>query len=145
MGTWDTGPFDNDTAADFADALDEAPLAEREPLVRAALRKVDVPVDLLCADDAQRAVAAAALVVAQHPAGPPACPGHGPSEPLPEFPAALRALAIDALDHVVADSSELAESWVDSAAEASWRRSVRGLRDVLDPPLPPQEEVLFHL
>ncbi|MFF8932432.1 DUF4259 domain-containing protein [Streptomyces longwoodensis] len=32
MGTWDTGPFDNDTAADFANVLDDA-----EPEVRAAL------------------------------------------------------------------------------------------------------------
>lgn len=27
MGTWDVGPFDNDTAADFSGSLDEAPEA----------------------------------------------------------------------------------------------------------------------
>ena len=32
MGTWGTGPFDNDTAADFAGDLDDAPPGERERL-----------------------------------------------------------------------------------------------------------------
>jgi Domain of unknown function (DUF4259) len=34
MGTWDTGPFDNDTAADFANALDDAEPEAREALIR---------------------------------------------------------------------------------------------------------------
>ncbi|WP_260462086.1 DUF4259 domain-containing protein [Streptomyces lateritius] len=33
MGTWDIGPFDNDTAADFAGDLDEAALEEREAMM----------------------------------------------------------------------------------------------------------------
>ena len=39
MGTWGTGPFDNDGAADFAGDLDEAPPAEREALVRGVLAR----------------------------------------------------------------------------------------------------------
>ena len=39
MGTWDTGPFDNDTAADFAVALDGADDAEREALIRGVLAR----------------------------------------------------------------------------------------------------------
>jgi hypothetical protein len=34
MGTWDIGPFDNDTAADFGGDLDEAALEEPEALIR---------------------------------------------------------------------------------------------------------------
>ncbi|WP_373024687.1 DUF4259 domain-containing protein [Streptomyces yangpuensis] len=37
MGTWDTGPFDNDTAADFGGDLDEAAREERKPLIRGVL------------------------------------------------------------------------------------------------------------
>lgn len=37
MGTWDTGPFDNDIAADFGGDLDEAAWEEREPTIRGVL------------------------------------------------------------------------------------------------------------
>ncbi|MER7679397.1 DUF4259 domain-containing protein [Streptomyces sp. NPDC096934] len=34
MGTWDLGPFGNDTAADFADAPDDAEPPARETPIR---------------------------------------------------------------------------------------------------------------
>ncbi|MFJ1600166.1 DUF4259 domain-containing protein [Streptomyces sp. NPDC088261] len=37
MGTWDIGPFDKDTSADFGDDLDEAAAGEREGVVRSTL------------------------------------------------------------------------------------------------------------
>uniref|UniRef100_A0AAU2UWB0 DUF4259 domain-containing protein n=1 Tax=Streptomyces sp. NBC_00003 TaxID=2903608 RepID=A0AAU2UWB0_9ACTN len=37
MGTWDVGPFANDTAADFCGDLDEVAAGEREGIVRSAL------------------------------------------------------------------------------------------------------------
>ena len=37
MGTWDIGPFDNDTAADFGGDLDEAAWEERVSVIRGAL------------------------------------------------------------------------------------------------------------
>ncbi|MCX5297949.1 DUF4259 domain-containing protein [Streptomyces sp. NBC_00193] len=40
MGTWDIGPFDNDTAADFGGDLDEAAAGEREGVVRGTLTHV---------------------------------------------------------------------------------------------------------
>ncbi|WP_405575467.1 DUF4259 domain-containing protein [Streptomyces sp. NBC_01167] len=40
---------------------------------------------------------------------------YGPSEPLPELPADLRTLAVDALDQVVSELSELAELWAEAA------------------------------
>ncbi|MFF4902673.1 DUF4259 domain-containing protein [Streptomyces sp. NPDC001068] len=145
MGTWDIGPFDNDTAADFGGDLDEAALEEREALIRGALKRAAYPADFLDASDGERAVAAAALVVAQHPDGERTCSNYGPSEPLPEPPAELRALAVDALDQVVSDRSELAELWDDAVNGPKWRHDITRLRDVLDPPVPPQEEALFTI
>ncbi|MFD7671947.1 DUF4259 domain-containing protein [Streptomyces anulatus] len=65
MGTWDIGPFDNDTAADFGDDLDEAAREERESIIRAVLKRAADPADYLDTSDGERAVAAAALVVGQ--------------------------------------------------------------------------------
>ncbi|MFI7358198.1 DUF4259 domain-containing protein [Streptomyces avidinii] len=148
MGTWDVGPFDNDTAADFGGDLDEAALEERESMIRNALKRAADPADPadhLDTSDGERAVAAAALVVAQHPDGEPACSNYGPSDPLPELPADLRTLAVDALDRVVSEPSELAELWGEAANGAKWRQDITRLRNVLDPPIPPQEAALFDI
>ncbi|MFD0210859.1 DUF4259 domain-containing protein [Streptomyces hirsutus] len=56
--------------------------------------------------DGERAVAAAALVAAQHPDGGLTCSNYGPSEPLPKLPADLRTLAVEALDQVVSERSD---------------------------------------
>ncbi|MGW4232470.1 DUF4259 domain-containing protein [Streptomyces sp. NPDC004980] len=145
MGTWDIGPFDNDTAADFGGDLDEAPQEDRESMIRGVLRRAAGSADYLDVSDGERAVAAVALVVAQHPDGEPACSNYGPSAPLPELPADLRVLAVDALDQVVSDRSELAELWAEAAKWSRWRRDITRLRDVLDPPIPPQVEALFDV
>lgn len=145
MGTWDIGPFDNDTAADFGGDLDEAALEERESMIRDVLKRASDPARYLDTPDGERAVAAAALVVAQHPDGEPTCSNYGPSEPLPELPVDLRTLAVDALDQVVSTLSELAELWGEAADGPKWRQDITRLRDVLDPPIPPQEEALFEI
>ncbi|WP_405653550.1 DUF4259 domain-containing protein [Streptomyces sp. NBC_00019] len=145
MGTWDIGPFDNDTAADFGSDLDEAALEERETLIRGALKRAAGPGGFLDTSDGERAVAAAALVVAQHPDGELAWLDYGPSEPLPELPADLRTLAVDALDQVASERSELAELWDDAANGPKWRHDLNRLRGVLDPKVPPQEEALFDI
>ncbi|MFE2545723.1 DUF4259 domain-containing protein [Actinacidiphila glaucinigra] len=145
MGTWDIGPFDNDTAADFAGDLDEATMAERESMIRRVLKCAADPAGYLITPDAERAVAAAALVVAQHPDGEPACSNYGPSEPLPELPADLRMLAVGALDRVVDERSEIVELWGEATNGPRWRQGITRLRDVLDPPIPPQEEALFEI
>lgn len=145
MGTWDIGPFDNDTAADFAGDLDKAAPEEREAMIRGVLKRAAGLADFLGIYDGERAVGAAALVVAQHPDGDPACSNYGPSEPLPELPADLRMLAVDALDQVVSDRSELAELWAEAANWSKWRQSINRLRNVLDTPIPPQGEALFEI
>ncbi|GAA1292759.1 hypothetical protein GCM10009647_003020 [Streptomyces sanglieri] len=145
MGTWDIGPFDNDTAADFGGDLDEAASEERESMIRGVLKRAADPVDYLDTSDGERAVAAAALVVAQHSDGEPVSATYGPSEPLPVLPADLRTLAADALDQVVSELSELAELWAEAANGSKWRQDVTRLCDILDPPVLPQEEALFEI
>ena len=121
MGTWGSGPFENDDAADFADELDDADPAQREVLIRGALqRAVDVD-EYLEADDAARAVAAAAVVAATRTPGMPVDDdADGPEflltgdlNPLPED---LAGLARQALDRVAAEDSEWREAWEESDA-----------------------------
>ncbi|GAA1170953.1 hypothetical protein GCM10009654_30220 [Streptomyces hebeiensis] len=137
MGTWDTGHFDNDTAADFAAELDEATPERRTELVREALAGAAVgAAGYLDADIAEVAVAAAALVAEQCPGGPPVETVYGPDEPLPRFPEELRSLAVRALDRVAADGSELRELWEEAdGGNGVWQRGVTTLRAALAPPL----------
>lgn len=100
MGTWGTGPFDNDEAADFAGDLDDAPPGEREALVRGVLTRTVGATGFL--DEAERAVAATALIAAHCPGGRPVETVYGPEQPLPVFPEDLRELAARALDRVLA-------------------------------------------
>ncbi|MEV7857200.1 DUF4259 domain-containing protein, partial [Streptomyces sp. NPDC088183] len=129
----------------FAGDLDEAALEEREAMIRGVLKRAAGPADFLRIYDGERAVGAAALVVAQHPDGDPACSNYGPSEPLPELAADLRMLAVDALDQVISNRSELAELWAEAANWSKWRQDITRLRNVLDPPIPPQREALFQV
>ncbi|MFJ4921174.1 DUF4259 domain-containing protein [Streptomyces sp. NPDC088725] len=96
----------NDTAADFCDALDEEAAGEREGIVRAALTRAIDTTGYLGALESEEAIAAAALVAAQCPGGEPADAVYGPEEPLPDL-VGLRVLAIQALDRVMAEPSEL--------------------------------------
>ncbi|MEU8698564.1 DUF4259 domain-containing protein [Streptomyces sp. NPDC048680] len=137
MGTWDVGPFGNDTAADFSGGLDEAAAGEREGIVRGALTRVIDTVDYLEAPESEVAVAAAALVAAQWPGGEPADPIYGPKELVPDL-TGLRDLAREALDRVMTEPSELMELWADSGDD-SWDANVRRLRHVLLPQAPGEQ------
>ncbi|GIE83520.1 hypothetical protein Aph02nite_94700 [Actinoplanes philippinensis] len=143
MGTWDIGPFDNDDAADFADALDDASAQDRMELIGAVLERVADPTDDDSRlSDAPRAVAAAALIAAQCPGGVAVDSGYGPKTPMPQFPAYLRDLAIKALDGLIMKPTWLAEAWNASPEGTKWRRTIADLRAVLDPP---QQETLLGL
>jgi hypothetical protein len=134
MGTWDTGPFDNDTAADFADALDDAEPAAREALIRGVLvRTIDATGYLA---EAEEAVAAAALIAAQCPGGEPIDMAYGPETPMPVFPFDLRALADEALARIVGDDDGSASNWVDPEDWKQRRAILTRLRAVLAPPPP---------
>lgn len=99
-------------------------------MIRSALKRAADPADHLGTSDGERVPAAAALVVAQHPDGEPACSNYGPSEPLSELPADLRTLVVDALDQVVSELSELAGLWAEAANGPKWRQDITRLRDV---------------
>jgi hypothetical protein len=116
MGIWGSGPFENDDAADFADDLDDADPAGREVLIRDALQRAVDADDVLPADDAARAVAAAAVVAASRTPGMPMDDDEDGPEflqtgDLPPLPDDLVELAREALDRVTADESEWGELW----------------------------------
>ncbi|NXY96620.1 DUF4259 domain-containing protein [Streptomyces sp. BR123] len=136
MGTWDVGPFDNDTAADFCGDLEEAAEADRPGLVRdALLRAVDAD-DPLDQHLAVEAVAAVALVAAQCPGGRPVTSPYGPDLAVPDLPADLRGIALRALHRVESEPSELRELWADTDGYPYWLRSLQLLRRVLAFPAP---------
>jgi hypothetical protein len=62
MSRWGWGLFDNDTAADFADDLDDAPESERVGMIHDALAAVGSCDSYLDGFRAQVALGAAALV-----------------------------------------------------------------------------------
>ncbi|MEU7030602.1 DUF4259 domain-containing protein [Streptomyces sp. NPDC046275] len=132
MGTWDIGPFDNDTAADFSYTVDEAPEDQRAGVLLTAFHEVTgVGDEYLDADQSVEAIAAAALVAAQCPGGDPVTSSYGPKQPIPPLPDALRPAAVEALDRVLAEPSELLELWEESGEEQEWKAGVLRLRAVL--------------
>ncbi|MFB7946510.1 DUF4259 domain-containing protein [Kitasatospora phosalacinea] len=146
MGTWDTGPFDDDTAADFAGDLDDAAPEQRAAMVRAVLtRALHAPDGLDQAGD-QHAVAAAALVAAQCPGGEPVTTPYGPEQPLPPL-VELRPLAARAVVRALGPDSDLTEGWFGHAAFLAWRNGLEQLHAVLRGPGPeprfPGQEPLF--
>ncbi|WP_452176602.1 DUF4259 domain-containing protein [Kitasatospora indigofera] len=143
MGTWGTGPFDNDTAADFANALDDAGDEAREALIRGVLVRTVGATD--CLGEAEEAVGAAAVLASQCPAGQPVDTGYGPEAPMPEFPTDLRTLAAEALARIAADDFGLVSNWVESGDAHRWLAMVAALRAVLDPPPPSMDIPLFDL
>ncbi|MCW2502972.1 MAG: hypothetical protein JWO79_1256 [Actinomycetia bacterium] len=134
MGAWGDGPFDNDDAADWAAELDAATPAERLDVIRAALAAA-ASADYLDADDGQRAVAAAAVVAAQRPGGPPLDTSYAPrilaDGIVLDVPDELRDLAAAALDRAAGEDSELAELWDDGPDAFATR--LASLRKALTP------------
>jgi hypothetical protein len=135
MGTWAAGPFDNDGAADWAGALDDAEPPERSALVRAALAEAAEETDYLRVDVAEVAVAAAAVVAACLPDGLEPESGYAPKflssgerQPLPDD---LVQLALRALDRVVADDSEWSELWDQSGGLDEVMAALAPVREAL--------------
>ncbi|WP_405827996.1 DUF4259 domain-containing protein [Streptomyces sp. NBC_01176] len=108
MGTWDIGPFGNDTAADFANARDDAGSEACEALIRGVLVRTVVATGFL--READEVVAAAALVAAQCPGGQAVVDTpYGPETPMPVFPSGPRALADEALARISSDKAGAAD------------------------------------
>jgi hypothetical protein len=131
MGTWGTGPFDNDDAVDFAASLDDLEPEDRTDAIREALADAAAETDYLERDTGGAAIAAAALVAAQSPDGEPVDPVHGPKQAVPELPVDLRPVAVQALTRVLADDSELFELWTDAPDGEAWFTMVAQLAEAL--------------
>ena len=115
MGTWGTGPLDNDDAADWCADLEDADAEDRIAMVREALLAVTEEDDYVDADTACEAVAAAAVVASQLPGGHRIRSSHAPDflrrgEGMP-LSDDLPSLALRALDRVEHDDSEWRQLW----------------------------------
>jgi Domain of unknown function (DUF4259) len=114
VGAWDSGPFDNDDAADFAAELDDADPNQRLLLLREALQAAIDPTDDDDEEAAQpRAVAAAAIVAASRVDAAAIESGYAPKflaagDPL-EVTDDLLELAVLALDRIAETETEWAE------------------------------------
>jgi hypothetical protein len=130
MGTWDEGPFDNDTSADWVWEFEEADQQAGLDHIQAAL-VLAAGVgrdDHLKADPGMKAVAAAEVVAAirglaveRSSYNEEALEWVTRTTPVADQP--LVNLAITALDRIAASKSELAELWEESGSP-SWRASV---------------------
>lgn len=114
MGAWGHGAFDCDSAADWAGDLDDAEPGARPGLVREALLAAVEAEDDFDGDDGSIAIAAAAVVAAAIPGGPPLDNNYGPDAATieglalgPEFVP----LALSALHRVFREDSEWRELW----------------------------------
>jgi len=123
MGTWGTGSFENDDAADFMiDVLDSGDLS----LIREALDNVLTSTEYVEAPDATLAIVAAEIVAAAR--GRPTLAAQ--QEPgladwlahvRPSIDADLVRQARDALARILAENSELRELWEETDEAPAWR------------------------
>jgi hypothetical protein len=133
MGTWDVGPFDNDTAADWCGDLDGAAADQRATLIRNALSRVAEHGDeYLDSDDAVEAIAAAAIVASQVPGGTAIVTAYAPDFLLEggtvEVADDVPAIAVRALDRIVGDDSEWRELWEE--AEESFPQALASVQSI---------------
>ena len=132
MGTWGTGPFDNDLAWEMVASLEDEGL----DVVRAALTFPDVPheLDAICAAEV---VAAAELVAAFLGRQADDLPEDAVvwvrgNQPEASEVAALRAASLPLIDIVLAENCELLQLWRENEAEfPKWRGRVDSLRSRL--------------
>jgi uncharacterized protein DUF4259 len=127
VGAWDSGPFDNDDAADFAGELDDAGPGERVALIRRALQAaVDATAE--DDDDLPRGVAAAAVLAAVR-VDTPVDSSYAPKfladeDSVLEVPDDLIELAVQALDAVAESDSEYAELFGESGTLETLRSAL---------------------
>jgi Domain of unknown function (DUF4259) len=133
MSSWGCGPFDNDTAADFAADLDEAPEPARLGMLHAALTAVDTGGDYVDGARAEVALAAAALVAHDLKGGEEFQSQHyGPTSRLPPIPKDLISLAVDVVDRLINGENDVKRYWGESSEADNWFVTMRRLRAVLN-------------
>lgn len=134
MGAWGSGSFENDDAADFlSDLMDGKDLAP----VRDVLQTVLKVGGYLEAQDASQAIAAAEVLAAA--AGRPTVAAQRKSKLCewlaryqPPVDPRLLANAVQALDRIVGEGSELKELWEDAGTASEWIEAVETVRSKLE-------------
>ena len=124
VGAWDSGPFDNDAAADFANELDGVDPNQRISLLREALQDA---LDPSADDDEDDAIArgvAAAAVVAAGRGGLTIDSAYGPDEPIDSVPDDLVELAVVTLDEIAERDHELVELFGESGTLETLRAAL---------------------
>jgi hypothetical protein len=128
MGAWGTGPFENDDAADWAYELEEA--ADLSPVRQALSATLDTD-GYLEVPEGACAVAAAAVVAATFDGDVRGFPEQVVEWIVDHPDAAGREdarLAVDALERVTSEESELRQLPVEGGGGAAWVRAMETLR-----------------
>ena len=133
MGAWGNGSFDNDDAADFlSDVTDSSDLT----LVREIFAAVLGADKYLEAPDASQAIAAAEIVAAV--VGRPTSAAQEEEElsewiarTKPTADPGLVTQAVQVLDRIVGDNSELRELWEGTDELSNWEETVAAVRSKL--------------
>ena len=127
MGAWGTGPFANDDAADWAYELEDA--ADLGPVRQALAATLDTD-GWLEVPEAAIATAAAAVVAGSFDGAVAGLPEEV-ADWLDDHPDAAgpqdARLAVDALQRVISEDSELLRLWADSPEGPAWAREVDAL------------------
>ncbi|MFB9721102.1 DUF4259 domain-containing protein [Planobispora longispora] len=135
MGTWDSGPFDNDTAADWCGDLHDAAPEARAGMVRQALQSAAESADYLDASEGCEAMAATAIVAAECCGGPPVTSVYAPDFLVEGGRVGLSddlvPLALRALDRVLGEGSELRQLWEEADGGRSLLAEAEPLRAAL--------------
>lgn len=139
MGAWDTGPFDNDDASDWAFQFEGVDAAAGRDIVLDALDLSEFD-EYLERPEGSNAVAAATVVawmrdprtIPDSPYGEDAANWVRSGPPTPD--AHLLEAALAALTRVRSEDSEIAELWAESDHETAWKDSLTDLETRLRSP-----------
>jgi len=132
MGTWGHGPFDNDTACDWAHELGEnGGFSKIEATIDAVLENGMEYLDANAADEGIVAADVIARLCGEYGVRNPYTEGvdEWVSKQTRRPNSALIEKAITALDRIVTKPSELVELWEESDSEAGkWKEEIAALR-----------------
>jgi hypothetical protein len=131
MGASGTGIFENDDAMDFVGGLADHP-ENADTVLREALETAAHMDDYLDAPEGAEALAAAAIVSAAvghaSPVEPPDLLERQMRRICRKVPRGLAPLAVEAIDRVLGDQSELRELWADADSLDEWRAHAVAVR-----------------
>ncbi|MFE2110796.1 DUF4259 domain-containing protein [Kitasatospora sp. NPDC059463] len=137
-GSWDTGPFHNDTATGIADRFDTLFPDELPPFLHRLFdTATSVPDSAFDTELAQQVIAASAVIASQRPAGAGITLSGGPWEPVPALPQELGPKAVAALDRVLANAEAEVVRWHDGARGEQWLANVVQIRLAIQDEPPP--------